>query len=605
MYRIVPTLLIYGLITIAFADSATQTDWFYGPGYWGPSSPWGSAFCQSINVSWGDSLSLGMQNNPVDEDTSNTRSINCADIDNDGDMDIIGSISSPDAIIWWENMNGSGESWTRHVIVQNQFVGVVHTDDIDADVDMDVLSVPSTFDRITWWENLDGLGASWEEHTIDEDIEYRSDVKSGDIDGNGHIDVVSCSKWGGYIAWWENLDGSGTMWTKHILNDSLIQPRCLFVGHINGDDHLDILGYGTSIMPYTDELSWWENLDGSGTTWEKHDVVVNAHYNLLDLCLADLNNDGYQDILAVSVSDDLIVWWENLDGSGLLWTEHRIDEGNKWGCVYSADINDDGFMDVITSSYLDDRVTWWENQDVTGTSWIEHPVGMIVYPNALYCEDIDGNGSTDIVSGGFYKLTWWTVNEGYDSNGVLHSTCLYLQNDPGWGGIDWTSTEPSGTSVSFQVRACDSPDSTEMGAWSDTLHSPGSLSGILNEYDSFFQYRVILQTSDSCITPVLEDVSITWNPVGIEGGPTTTLGLLPITPNPSSGLPVVRFSLLATASVELAVYDMSGRILQGIKEDEYSSGYHDIQLEELSPGIYFCRMTTGEFTATQRFVVIQ
>ena len=501
-------------------------------------------------------------------------------------------------------MNGSGESWTKHVIVQDAYVWVVHTDDIDADGDMDVLSISSISDRITWWENLDGLGASWEEHTIDEDLDSPRDVKSGDIDGNGHIDVVSCSNSDEYIAWWENLDGSGTVWTKHILNDSLIEPRCLYAGYMNGDDHLDILGYGSNVMPAMDELSWWENLDGSGTTWEKHNVMVDLDYNITDLCLVDLNNDGYQDILAVSTSEDLIVWWENLDGSGLLWTEHRIDEVNSWSSVRSVDINDDGFMDVITASWLDDRVTWWENQDVTGTSWIEHPVGMISHPEALYCEDIDGNGSTDIVSGGSYKLIWWDVNGDYYSNGALQSSCLYLQNDPGWGSIDWTCTMPSGTSVSFQVRACDSPDSTGMGAWSDTLYSPCSLSGILNEYDSFFQYKVILETSDSSVTPVLDDITITWNPVGINGGDANALQLLSVVPNPTSGSPVARFSLPANGTAEFAVFDLSGRIVQEIQEDEYSSGYHDILLEDLSPGIYFCRMTAGEFTATQRFVVI-
>jgi len=35
------------------------------------------------------------------------------------------------------------------------------------------------------------------------------------------------------------------------------------------------------------------------------------------------------------------------------------------------------------------------------------------------------------------------------------------------------------------------------------------------------------------------------------------------------------------------------------------AGYHQVQLDELAPGIYFCKMIAGEFTATQRFVVIE
>ncbi|MCK4506441.1 MAG: T9SS type A sorting domain-containing protein [Candidatus Aegiribacteria sp.] len=42
-----------------------------------------------------------------------------------------------------------------------------------------------------------------------------------------------------------------------------------------------------------------------------------------------------------------------------------------------------------------------------------------------------------------------------------------------------------------------------------------------------------------------------------------------------------------------------------IYEDEYSPGFHDVLHGELTPGIYFCRMISGDFTATQRFVVIE
>jgi hypothetical protein len=42
-----------------------------------------------------------------------------------------------------------------------------------------------------------------------------------------------------------------------------------------------------------------------------------------------------------------------------------------------------------------------------------------------------------------------------------------------------------------------------------------------------------------------------------------------------------------------------------IHGDEYSPGFHDVLLGELTPGIYFCRMISGDFTATQRFVVIE
>ena len=80
---------------------------------------------------------------------------------------------------------------------------------------------------------------------------------------------------------------------------------------------------------------------------------------------------------------------------------------------------------------------------------------------------------------------------------------------------------------------------------------------------------------------------------------------LPITPNPSAGSPVISFGIPEQASVGICIFDLSGRIVTEIGEVEYSPGYHDILLEGLYSGIYFCRITSGSFSATQRFVVVK
>ena len=146
-----------------------------------------------------------------------------------------------------------------------------------------------------------------------------------------------------------------------------------------------------------------------------------------------------------------------------------------------------------------------------------------------------------------------------------------------------------------------------MGTWSDTLTAPCSLDGILNDYDSYFQYKILLETVNPDTTPSLYDITLSWDPLGIgetaEPGPPGT-ELLPFSPNPTSA-PYVRFGLPEPASVGISIFDLSGRLVSNIRGDEYSPGFHDVLLEDLSPGIYFCRMTSGDFTATQRFVVIE
>ena len=259
-------------------------------------------------------------------------------------------------------------------------------------------------------------------------------------------------------------------------------------------------------------------------------------------------------------------------------------------------------MDVLGAALGANDITWWENLDGSGTSWTKHTVdGDFDYAYSVFSADVNGDGYMDVLGAalGANDITWWDLTE-YLPDGSLESSILDTECYPQWASINWSSSEPAGTDLYFQYRTSDDPGN--MGSWSDTISVPCYLSGLLDRY---FQYRVSLETNDPDSTPTLHDVTLNWDPLGIEGEPQVTeYSLLGIIPNPSS-LPAVRFCLPEPAFVELSIFDLSGRLLRKINEEEYSLGYHDVLLGELSQGVYFCRMISGEFAATQRFVVIK
>jgi len=92
---------------------------------------------------------------------------------------------------------------------------------------------------------------------------------------------------------------------------------------------------------------------------------------------------------------------------------------------------------------------------------------------------------------------------------------------------------------------------------------------------------------------------------GIEGGSDYPLALLPITPNPAFGIFSVNFSIPESANISLNIYNMSGSLVRQTPSTIYSLGLHQINFSDLETGVYLCRITSGEFTATQKFVVIK
>ena len=115
-----------------------------------------------------------------------------------------------------------------------------------------------------------------------------------------------------------------------------------------------------------------------------------------------------------------------------------------------------------------------------------------------------------------------------------------------------------------------------------------------------------METDDPDLTPTLHDLTLNWDPYGIEGDTyISEHSLIGAIPNPTCGAVSIRFGLPETSQVRLSVFDLTGRLVSEIHGDEYSMGFHDVLLGNFTPGIYFCRMISGDFTTTQQFVVIE
>ena len=592
-----------------YADSATQSNWSGGPGVLGPVTFWGDHFSLDNTVEWSDSAGsvtlLPPLGHLIDGDVYNARSVYSEDMDSDGDMDVLGTAYSTGNIIWWENVDGSGTIWTAHNIALN-FDGAysVYSEDIDGDGDMDVLGTAMNDNAITWWANEDGLGTVWTEHTVAVGFGGAVSVYAEDIDGDGDIDVLGAGCIAYRLSWWENTDGLGTSWIEHTIDGSSDYPRSVYSADINGDGYMDVL----CAVAIADDIKWWENTDGSGTSWIEH-TVDGEFDGACSVYSADINGDGNMDVLGAAAYDDDITWWENSDTvSGIYWIEHTVD-GDFDGAysVYSDDIDSDGDMDILGAAYDDGKIILWENIDALGTSWSEYTVDYSFNAaTSVYSADIDDDGNLDILgaSAGDHDITWWDLTA-YSSEGSLESSILDIQGIYySWDCFDWNAATPENTSVSFQLRAA--WNHIYMGVWSDTLTSPCSLAGILQDGRRYVQYRVILSTSDPDSTPILNDVTISWNPVGIGDDPHVPEHVLfGAEPNPAYGYVTIYFAVSDHSSVELSIYDLTGRLVIMRSHVEYAPGVHQVHFTELNPGMYFCRMRTGDFTAMQRFVVIK
>ena len=603
-------LPIIGLIivSVSFSHIAVQTDWSGGGGIQGPVSDWEDTFWSSdMNTDYSSGklqLLLVTTEHTVGSNFNSAISVYAADVDGDGDTDILGAAGNADDISWWENTDGTGMSLTKHIIDNDTTLPAsVSATDIDGDGDMDVLGSSTLADGILWWENSDGTGTSWIEHTVDSDFEHVWSVSSEDLDGDGDADVLGANSYTGKISWWENSDGTGTSWIEHAVNGNICEARYVYAKDLDGDGDADIL-----VGTYEEGIVWWENTNSTGTLWTKH-IVDGELEGSVSIYSADIDGDGDLDVLGAVIQTDDITWWENTDGSGTSWTEHAVDDYFSGATsVYAIDVDVDGDLDVLGAAWFADDIIWWENTDGSGISWTEHTVdGDFDGACSVYAADINGDGSADIMGAAFEadEIAWWDVMS-FPPAGSLESSIFDAGLLDTWQFFSSSEEEPAGTSVGFQFRS--SKDSSNMGEWSDTSFTVSTnLSGILTDSTNFVQYRAILQTADPSSTPVLNNVTIFYTTyVSIdEANHDEILNWnISLSENPSFGAIAIQLSVPQSEVVDLLLYDATGRLVTQYSQD-LPIGEHTISFNNLSVGVYFCSVHAETFNATERIIVLE
>ncbi len=95
-------------------------------------------------------------------------------------------------------------------------------------------------------------------------------------------------------------------------------------------------------------------------------------------------------------------------------------------------------------------------------------------------------------------------------------------------------------------------------------------------------------------------------PVNAETLPTVT-ELLPSFPNPFNAMTELRFSLSKAANVRYTVFDILGRKIMEGRLDQYKQGYHThiLDMSDMTAGVYFTQVQIGEYTSTQKIVLLK
>jgi hypothetical protein len=398
-------------------------------------------------------------------------SLDVKDVDNDGRGEILLGALEPNGIQYFENVPFHGVLPGRKISSDALDVVGLQLADIDGDGDKDLVSASREDQKVSWYEKLapgqfspqryitdravgtDGfLALDYHGTGVQEVIVERKNLFGQprlafiDNDGTGQFaypddqftmgELYAMTAGNMDVGTKEDLvfstpfsDGRIARVRLNTTNNVFIhvvasgqgEVRSLAIADINGDGYNDVIGSSVN-----QGLKWYQNF-GNGTTYGAPQVIDDMLETYHNMSAYDMDGDADQDIVAVVVDggDAALYWFEN-DGLGS-FTRHL----SGLFCAVDSELNigdaeGDGDIDMLYSDV---------NQDLR---WAVNVGNMLFSEGPLICqdcvspssssytaiEDADGDGDLDIYFE--YDEIYYAENTGLwcpadiDRNGLVN-----------------------------------------------------------------------------------------------------------------------------------------------------------------------------------------
>jgi hypothetical protein len=160
--------------------------------------------------------------------------------------------------------------------------------------------------------------------------------------------------------------------------------------------------------------------------------------------------------------------------------------------------------------------------------------------------------------------------------------------------------------LTYQDHELDFQDEPNLALWrwTDSYHWDGPMTAIVDTLENTATAAGLTEFSEWVMTSAN-------NPTGVRKA-RGRFQLFANYPNPFNPSTTIAYELAAPAHVDLAIYDLAGRLVRVLVDSGRSEGYHEVnwdgrdeQGSQVASGVYFCRIEAAGSFRTMKLVLLK
>ncbi|MFH1219030.1 MAG: FG-GAP-like repeat-containing protein [Candidatus Eisenbacteria bacterium] len=496
-------------------------------------------------------------------------------------------------------MNFGGTQY--RVAVLSDMLRNIQVADLDGDGDLDLISgsyASAAFELVAWENDGTPFWNHWPRHYIGGTTHDVCSIGITDLDHDNDLDIVTgcgtdVSSSYPIIAWERTGPWS---WTPHEVGTLTCKVVAIRVADLDGDSFFDIVSLGCEYSGETRNVVVWQN-DGTPFSGAWTSNTVFSGYALgPGLAVGDLDNDGDDDV-ACGGNEYYIYALQN-DGTPFsgAWQSNYVGSacGGMVGYVEMAFLDGDAYRDIVTTcGYTPSYTQSIFRNDGTpfSGSWPSNVIGSVSAPTGGV-GDFDLDGDTDIMTGCNKGDLFIWENDGTPFSGSWGS---YLVGSACPNIISAQAADVDGDGDKDIVAANGyAAGCHRISLWKNMARTLGERRA--TDSDPAFKAR----------ETTVDDVT------GPLGAAPADVALCAAIPNPSVGGVQISFHVPAAGPVLVTVHDVRGMIVREVANDRRDAGYYSLlwdgknaRGEEVTGGIYFVTLEATGKVLRDKLVLVR